>query len=95
MFGQDSLALCGLLGVGALRSEGQGIANPSKQSTWNVTLGGRFEYTPLLVGALHLLLNADVNRSLTPITLRLRGETAWKTPFLSAALGAGLELRFP
>ena len=94
-FAQNSLAACGLLGVGALRSEGQGIDNPSRQSNWNVTLGGRFEYTPRLAGPLHLLLNADVNRSLTPITLRLRGETAWKTPFLSAALGAGVELHFP
>jgi len=94
-FQRNSLALCALLGVGALRSEGQSVENPSKQSSWNVTLGGRFEYTPQLVGALHLLLNADLNRSLTPITLRLRGEAAWETPFLSANLGAGAELRFP
>ena len=94
-FGQNLLAACALLSVGALRSEGQGIINPSKQNTLNVTLGGRFEYTPRLAGPLHLLLNTDVSRSLTPITLRLRGETVWKTPFLSATLGAGVELRFP
>jgi len=94
-FEKTSLAACGLLGVGALRSEGQGVENPSTQSNWNVTLGGRFEYSPRLIGPLHLLLNADLNRSLTPITLRLRGETVWKTPLLSANLGAGAELRFP
>ena len=94
-FARTSLAACGLLGIGALRSEGQNVENPSKQSNWNVTLGGRLEYRPRLVGPLHLLLNADVNRSLTPLTLRLRGETAWKTPFLAAALGAGAELLFP
>lgn len=94
-FADDSLAACALLGIGALHSEGQDVESASKQSNWNVTIGGRLESTPRLSGPLHLLLNADLNRSLTPITLRLRGETAWKSPPWSAALGAGLEVYFP
>jgi hypothetical protein len=94
-YSKGSLAGCGLLTIGTLQSEGLGIDNPSQQSSLYVGLGGRFEYTPRLVGALHLLLAADVQKSLTPITLRLRGESVWQTPFLSTTAGAGLELQFP
>ena len=94
-FVQAPFAACARLDVGALRTEGTGIADPSKQSSAYVALGGRLEYSPIIAGKLHLLVNADVLRSLTPVTLRLRGEQVWKTPALSLAGGLGLEVQFP
>ena len=89
------LAACAILNVGALSAEGRGVAEPLKSRTLYAALGTRLEATPELVAHLRLLLSVDAFRSLTPVTLRLRGESIWATPLVSAALGIGLQLQFP
>ena len=88
------LAGCALLNIGALQSEGRDIPNPAKKSSAYAALGARLEASPQLVSRLRLLVDLDALKSLTPVTLRLRGEDVWKTPFVSLSLGVGLALQF-
>ena len=89
------LAGCALLGVGAIQFEGQDIPNPAKNSSTHAALGARLEASTSLVGRVRVLANLDVVKSLTPVTLRLRGEEVWRQPFLSLSLGLGVAVRFP
>lgn len=93
-FAPSAFAACALGRVGAFRSVGAGIINPSSQTSVDAALGARLEYAPTLYRSVHLLLQVDALKSLTPITLRLRNEDAWHTPPLSVALGLGLALQF-
>lgn len=85
---------CGLIQLGSLQSEGRGVSNPATKSLLYAALGARLEFTPRLIGHLHLVVDADASKSLTPVTLRLRDQTAWQTPFVSGALGIGLAVQF-
>jgi hypothetical protein len=89
------LAACALTSVGSFQSEGQAISAPHRQSSFYAALGARFQYAPQLAGRFHLLLNLDIAKSITPITLRLDGKNVWETPVFSVAVGAGLEALFP
>jgi len=93
-FSRPSFAGCGLLGLGALRTRGENIPNPSSQSSFYAALGARFEYTPTLFRTLQLLTQLDVLKPLTPVSLHARGEEVWRTPFLTFAAGVGLRWRF-
>ena len=93
-FASRWLAACALLHVGVLSAEGRGVTEPAKNRSLYAALGARLEATPELIGHLRLVLNADAFKSLTPVTLRLRGEPIWQTPFVSGALGLGLQLQF-
>ncbi len=90
----DAWAGCGLIQIGSLQSEGIGVSNPATKSLLYAALGARLEFTPRLIEDLHLVLAADASKSLTPVTLRLRDQEAWKTPFVSGALGIGLAVQF-
>ncbi len=91
---KDWLAGCALISVGSLQSRGLGVPEPVIASSLYFALGARLELQPRLAGPLYLLLNSDIQKSLTPVTLRLRGEDVWKPPLVSVALGAGLAVRF-
>ncbi|HEX3849327.1 MAG TPA: hypothetical protein VHW01_00085 [Polyangiaceae bacterium] len=93
-FAWSALAACALLNLGSLKSRGKDVPQPVNQRSLYAALGARFELSPHLFDKLHLLVNADALKSLTPITLRLRGEDIWHTPFISAAASVGLEWRF-
>jgi hypothetical protein len=93
-FAPNALAACALLSIGSLRSEGRDVPQPVNQRSLYGAIGARVELSPRLFDQLHLLMNADALKSLTPITLRLRGEDVWHTPFISLAASLGLELRF-
>ena len=89
-----TLAACGLLNLGSLKSQGKDVPQPVNQRSLYAALGVRVELSPQLFDRLHLLVNADAFKSLTPITLRLHGEDIWHTPFVSLAASLGLEWRF-
>jgi hypothetical protein len=93
-FAPNVLAACALLNLGSLKSRGKDVPQPVNQRSLYAALGARVELSPQLFDNLHLLVNADVLKSLTPITLRLRGEDIWHTPFVSLAASLGLEWRF-
>lgn len=93
-FASDTLAGCGLVSVGALRSRGENVENPQSQSTFYAALGARFEFTPLLFGKLRLLTQIDAMKPVTPISLRVAGAEVWQTPVLTFSAGLGLRLRF-
>jgi hypothetical protein len=86
---------CAIAQAGALKSEGREIENGSVKRSLSAAMGVRAEYAPLLFGHVHLLLNVDVLKSLTPVTLQLAGRTIWSTPSVSGQGAIGLELIFP
>lgn len=90
-----AFAACALLQLGSLRSRGRDVPDPAHEASLYGALGARAEYLPRLTGTLHLLLSADLLKTFTPLTLRLRGDSVWQTPFVSFNAGAGFELRFP
>jgi hypothetical protein len=89
------LAGCALLSVGSLHAEGLGILDTREERRLNAALGARLEFTPALVGPVHLLANIDVATSLTPITLRVHGQKIWETPSIAPAVGLGLKWAIP
>jgi len=86
---------CALAQLGGLRSEGRDVENASVSRSVSAALGGRAEYVPLLFDHVRLLFNADVLKSLTPVTLQLAGKTLWTTPNVAAQAGVGVEVLFP
>jgi len=90
----DTLAGCGLLSFGSLRTRGESIDFPASQSAFYASVGARFEYTPLLLGKLRLLTTFDAMKPLTPVALHLAGAEVWRTPFLTFQAGIGLRFRF-
>jgi hypothetical protein len=88
-------AACALFDAGSLRTVGSGVQSPLVQHSLYLSGGARAEVDPVIVGPLRLVVNLDVLKSLTPVTLRLYGEEVWKTPFASLAASLGLEVRFP
>jgi len=90
----DTLGGCGLLTLGALQTNGEGIPLPASQSTFYAALGARFEYTPTLFGKLELLLQFDALKPLTPVSLRVAGAEVWHTPIFTFAAGYGFRFRF-
>ncbi len=93
-FASHALAACGLLNLGSFKSQGKDVPQPVNQRSLYAALGARVELSPQLFDKLHLLVNADALKSLTPITLRLHGADIWHTPFVSLAASLGLEWRF-
>ena len=81
--------------MGSLRAEGSGVDNPVTQHSRYVAAGVRIEFSPELGRGLRLLVNADVLRTLTPVTLGLLSGDVWQSPALSAAGGLGLEWQIP
>jgi hypothetical protein len=90
----DTLAGCGLLSFGSLRTRGESVDFPASQSTFYASVGARFEYTPLLLGKLQLLTVFDAMKPLTPVELHLAGAEVWRTPFLTFQASVGLRFRF-
>lgn len=90
-----SFDACALAQAGALRAEGREVENASVETSVSAVVGARVEYAPLLFGHVHLLLNVDLLKSLTPVTLQLAGRTIWTTPNVSGQGSIGLELTFP
>jgi hypothetical protein len=93
-FAWNALAACGLVNLGSLKSQGKDVPQPVNQRSLYAAIGARVELSPQLFDKLHLLVNADALKSLTPITLRLHGADIWHTPFVSLAASLGLEWRF-
>ncbi|HWZ92889.1 MAG TPA: hypothetical protein VNW92_28685, partial [Polyangiaceae bacterium] len=88
------VAACALLNIGSLHVQGTEILDAASEHLLNVTLGLRFEYTPTLFGRLRLLTTLDIDKSLTPITLRVHDQSVWETPVVWPVLGLGLSWQF-
>jgi hypothetical protein len=91
---QQTVAACALLNIGSLHVQGTEILDAASEHLLNVTLGVRFEYSPTLFGRLRLLTSLDIDKSLTPITLRVHDQVIWKTPVVWPVLGLGLSWQF-
>jgi len=89
-----ALAACALLNIGSLKVQGTQILDADSEHFLNLTMGVRFEYTPTLLGRLRLLTSVEVDKSLTPITLRVHGQQVWETPIAWPVLGLGLSWQF-
>ena len=74
--------------------QGTEILDATSEHLLNVTLGLRFEYAPTLFGHLRLLTTLDIDKSLTPLTLRVHGQSVWETPVVWPVLGLGLSWQF-
>jgi hypothetical protein len=89
-----TLAACAVLNIGSLKVQGTQILDADSEHFLNVTAGVRFEYMPTLFGRLRLLTSVEVDKSLTPITLRVHGQQVWETPIAWPVLGLGLSWQF-
>lgn len=93
-FSSAWLSGCGLLLLGDLQARGLELESGRSVHLLQIAAGARVELDVPIFDAWYLLLNADFLKPLTPVRLRLHAEEVWATPAVSAALGAGLELRF-
>jgi len=88
------LAGCAVVTLGALQTRGEDIPYPSGESVFYAALGGRIEFAPILSRNLRLVTQVEALKPLTPVSLRVVGSEVWHSPFLTAAVGVGLRLRF-
>jgi len=88
------LAGCAVLTLGALQTSGEDIPQASGRSLFYAALGGRIELAPILSRNLRLVAQVDASKPLTPVSLHVLGAEVWHTPFLTAAVGVGIRLRF-
>lgn len=85
---------CGVLAMGALRSEVSG-GDPPTRSTFHMLAGPRVAVVLPLRGRFSLVVDAEGLFALTRTSVRVDGIEVWSPPILSGSLGAGLEVRFP
>jgi hypothetical protein len=88
------LAGCAVVTLGALQTRGEDIPYESGRSVFYAALGGRIELAPILSRSLRLVAQVDASKPLTPVSLHVAGAEVWRTPFLTAAVGVGVRLRF-
>jgi hypothetical protein len=86
---------CGLVSVGALQSTNEGAAGSKQTTTPFVAAGGRFGVEVAIVSTLSARGHVDLLGAATRTILAVDGITAWRTPPLGGALGAGLLWSFP
>jgi len=93
-FALGAFAGCAVFDVGSLKAEGIDVAQPVEQRLLSLAVGARAELEPHLFDQLYGFINVDALKSLTPVTLRLRGENVWQTPFASILGSVGMEWKF-
>jgi hypothetical protein len=87
---------CGLVAGGALIGSSDRATAPTRMgATPFVALGGRAGVEKGLVAGLAGRLTVDLLGTVTRITLDVRGSGSWRTPPVTAALGAGVLWSFP
>jgi len=85
---------CGIANLGLWHSEGAKVSGPRTENSALSAIGARVELDLPIVASWSLLLNADLLRTLAPITLRLHGADVWTSPSLSGTFGAGVSRHF-
>lgn len=94
-YGYGWLLGCGVVTVGRIRAEGEGIARSRADSSLHAFAGLRGGVLVPLTSRVDLRVVADVLYLLTPLTLRIDFIDVYEMPALSAGLSAGAAVRFP
>jgi len=93
-FVRNILAGCAVVTLGALQTHGEDIQYATGRTVFYAALGGRIELAPILSRTVRLIAQVDASKPITPVSLHVNNSEVWHTPFLTAAVGVGVRLRF-